>query len=205
WCDLFNIAEVLVDQFIEENKLDAKHRDRTIELLLKKHTHLHDKMKHKMGRTGTSTALPLIRSLADIGKRYSSKDMDKVTFHAASIFYPSPKTTYVASSLTESAKPGQTSSSRPSFVFGGESDLTRSISGIPENSDSSNVTGNRDPIAIDTEEEVPRIERRHSSTELALDDAKICDSSDKQKRNGHNHLHLPHWLPHLHQDSKSVI
>lgn len=65
---------------ISEGKLPIELRQNVFDVLLRRHIHLHERLRPKlMGRSATN--LPLIRSLADIGKRHSSKEVDKGTFY----------------------------------------------------------------------------------------------------------------------------
>ena len=48
-------------------QLEAEHRERVQEVLLSRHRHQHEKEKK---------GLPIIRSLADIGKKHSSKTLE---------------------------------------------------------------------------------------------------------------------------------
>ncbi|KAF8570569.1 hypothetical protein P879_03659 [Paragonimus westermani] len=66
------VADLVLNVLISENHLPAELRDRLLDVLLLRHIHLHDRNR---GRIATN--LPLIRSVADIGKRQSSKEVDK--------------------------------------------------------------------------------------------------------------------------------
>lgn len=59
-------------------------RESVNEILLRRHVHLHERLRPKLGARSASN-LPIIRSLADIGKRHSSKDVEK-GMHYQSIF-----------------------------------------------------------------------------------------------------------------------
>ncbi|KAF6780056.1 hypothetical protein AHF37_00520 [Paragonimus kellicotti] len=66
------VADLVLNVLVSENHLPAELRDRLLDVLLLRHIHLHDRVR---GRSATN--LPLIRSVADIGKRQSSKEVDK--------------------------------------------------------------------------------------------------------------------------------
>ncbi|THD24668.1 Anion exchange protein [Fasciola hepatica] len=57
-------------------RLPAEMRESVNEILLRRHVHLHERLRPKLGAR-TASNLPIIRSLADIGKRHSSKDVEK--------------------------------------------------------------------------------------------------------------------------------
>ena len=64
---LEQIAELVCDNMISAGTLPADSRDKVIEALMKKHKHQHEfSNKRNMSR------LPIIRSLADIGRNHSS-------------------------------------------------------------------------------------------------------------------------------------
>ncbi|KAF8565666.1 hypothetical protein P879_02131 [Paragonimus westermani] len=66
------IAEIILRALVDEDHVPLKFRECLIDILLRRHVHLYERV-----RSRTATTLPLIRSLADIGKRFSSKDIDK--------------------------------------------------------------------------------------------------------------------------------
>ena len=60
-------AELVLDNMMASKQLEAEHRERVQEVLLSRHRHQHEKEKK---------GLPIIRSLADIGKKHSSKTLE---------------------------------------------------------------------------------------------------------------------------------
>ncbi|CAH8619427.1 unnamed protein product [Schistosoma curassoni] len=70
------IADLVLNLLISEDRLPLDQRDLLFDVLLRRHVHLHERLRPKLiGRSATN--LPLIRSLADIGKRHSAKDVEK--------------------------------------------------------------------------------------------------------------------------------
>lgn len=74
---LEHIADLLLDNLINSGALTYDKREQFREALLRRHKHLHERnRKPKEEGTGSSVArLPLIRSLADIGRSYSTSKM----------------------------------------------------------------------------------------------------------------------------------
>ncbi len=60
-------AELVLDNMLASKQLEAEHRERVQEVLLSRHRHQHEKEKK---------GLPIIRSLADIGKKHSAKTLE---------------------------------------------------------------------------------------------------------------------------------
>nr|CAH8866904.1 unnamed protein product [Trichobilharzia regenti] len=70
------IADLVLNLLVSEERLPLEQRDLLFDVLLRRHVHLHERLRPKLiGRSATN--LPLIRSLADIGKRHSAKDVEK--------------------------------------------------------------------------------------------------------------------------------
>ena len=65
---LFWSSDLILDNMVASKQLESNLRDRVSSILLRHHHHQHDKRE---GR-----GLPLIRSLAEIGKRSSDKHME---------------------------------------------------------------------------------------------------------------------------------
>lgn len=70
------IADLILNVLVSDNRLPAEMRESVNEILLRRHVHLHERLRPKLGARSASN-LPIIRSLADIGKRHSSKDVEK--------------------------------------------------------------------------------------------------------------------------------
>lgn len=60
---------MVLDNMIASKQLGESERERVTEVLLSRHHHQHDKKENK--------GLPIIRSLADIGKKPSSKGLEE--------------------------------------------------------------------------------------------------------------------------------
>ena len=67
WHIIRYFAELVLDNMMASKQLEAEHRERVQEVLLSRHRHQHEKEKK---------GLPIIRSLADIGKKHSSKTLE---------------------------------------------------------------------------------------------------------------------------------
>ncbi|XP_065080483.1 electroneutral sodium bicarbonate exchanger 1 isoform X6 [Ochlerotatus camptorhynchus] len=102
---LEQIAELVCENMVNAGTLPIEARDKVIDALLKRHKHQHEFGSKK-------TRLPLIRSLADIGKNHSSSKIDdhqqqqQHSLHSAS--QPVLKSASNSSNInaTTSAKPG---------------------------------------------------------------------------------------------------
>lgn len=71
-----SLIDLVLNLLISEDRLPLDQRDLLFDVLLRRHVHLHERLRPKLiGRSATN--LPLIRSLADIGKRHSAKDVEK--------------------------------------------------------------------------------------------------------------------------------
>ncbi|CAH8624503.1 unnamed protein product [Heterobilharzia americana] len=79
------IADLVLNLLVAEERIPLEQRDCLFDVLLRRHLHLHERLRPKLiGRSATN--LPLIRSLADIGKRHSAKDVEKageVPYHTS--------------------------------------------------------------------------------------------------------------------------
>nr|AJO70013.1 sodium bicarbonate cotransporter isoform NBC4 [Cherax destructor] len=70
---LEQIADLLLDNMINQGQLTFEGREKFRDALLRKHKHLYEKQKHSKENGNTSMSrLPLIRSLAEIGRNHSS-------------------------------------------------------------------------------------------------------------------------------------
>ncbi|XP_064646373.1 sodium bicarbonate cotransporter 3-like isoform X2 [Lineus longissimus] len=67
---LVQIADLILDNMISTKQLKDDQRDNVREALLRRHRHLHEK-KHRKSEAGTKSSIPLIRSLAEIGRKRS--------------------------------------------------------------------------------------------------------------------------------------
>ncbi|XP_043192271.1 electrogenic sodium bicarbonate cotransporter 1-like isoform X14 [Amphibalanus amphitrite] len=74
---LEHIADLLLDNLINSGAITYDKREQFREALLRRHKHLHDRKKASDGSSvgGSVARLPLIRSLADIGRSYSNAKM----------------------------------------------------------------------------------------------------------------------------------
>ncbi|XP_052757917.1 sodium bicarbonate cotransporter 3 isoform X7 [Galleria mellonella] len=68
---LEQVADSVLDNMVADGSLGYDSREKVKDALLRRHRHQHEKRNHNMSR------LPLIRSLADIGKNHSSSKMDE--------------------------------------------------------------------------------------------------------------------------------
>ncbi|XP_071539830.1 sodium-driven chloride bicarbonate exchanger isoform X19 [Panulirus ornatus] len=68
---LDQIADLLLDNMINQGQLAFDNREKFRDTLLRKHKHLYEKQKHSK-ENGNMSRLPLIRSLAEIGRNHSS-------------------------------------------------------------------------------------------------------------------------------------
>ncbi|XP_069941371.1 sodium-driven chloride bicarbonate exchanger isoform X4 [Cherax quadricarinatus] len=75
---LEQIADLLLDNMINQGQLTFEGREKFRDALLRKHKHLYEKQKHNKENGNTSMSrLPLIRSLAEIGRNHSSSKMEE--------------------------------------------------------------------------------------------------------------------------------
>ncbi|XP_059059255.1 sodium bicarbonate cotransporter 3 isoform X2 [Achroia grisella] len=68
---LEQVADSVLDNMVADGSLGYDSREKVKDALLRRHRHQHEKRNHNMSR------LPLIRSLADIGKNHSSSKIDE--------------------------------------------------------------------------------------------------------------------------------
>ncbi|KAK7079109.1 Sodium bicarbonate cotransporter 3 [Halocaridina rubra] len=68
---LDQIADLVLDNMINQGQLPVEGRDKFRDALLRRHKHLYEKQKHNR-ENGNMSRLPLIRSLAEIGRNHSS-------------------------------------------------------------------------------------------------------------------------------------
>ncbi|XP_068241638.1 electroneutral sodium bicarbonate exchanger 1 isoform X7 [Palaemon carinicauda] len=68
---LDQIADLVLDNMINQGQLPVEGREKFRDALLRKHKHLYEKQKHSK-ENGNMSRLPLIRSLAEIGRNHSS-------------------------------------------------------------------------------------------------------------------------------------
>jgi sodium bicarbonate cotransporter 7 len=74
--DLLTIVDGLLDHVIKAKLLNEDHRESVKNALLLKHVHQHEKEFQKQASSnGEKKPFPLIKSLADIGKKLSHVDM----------------------------------------------------------------------------------------------------------------------------------
>lgn len=64
-------SDLVLENMIASKQLDEQHRDNVQEVLLSRHRHQHDKKSESKG---------LIRTLTDIGKKSSSKNIGMTLF-----------------------------------------------------------------------------------------------------------------------------
>jgi len=67
------IADLVVDHMAAAGKIDPEVKDKVADIMLRKHRHQHQLER----REGSSRGLPVIRSLADIGRKMSSKTLEQ--------------------------------------------------------------------------------------------------------------------------------
>ncbi|VDL28411.1 unnamed protein product [Hymenolepis diminuta] len=70
------VADEVVQRMVKKKMLDSSLRDQTRDLLLLHHSTLYTRQKR---RVKTGQQLHIIRSLAEIGKRHSAKDVNKLS------------------------------------------------------------------------------------------------------------------------------
>ncbi|XP_069189485.1 electroneutral sodium bicarbonate exchanger 1 isoform X13 [Procambarus clarkii] len=81
---LEQISDLLLDNMINQGTLTLEAKDKFRDALLRKHKHLYEKQKHNK-ENGNMSRLPLIRSLAEIGRNHSSsKNIGSGFFRALS-------------------------------------------------------------------------------------------------------------------------
>lgn len=71
---LDQIADLILDNMISAGHLDPTIREKVREALLRRHRHLHEKHQksHHNNSSSNMSRLPIIRSLAEIGKSHSA-------------------------------------------------------------------------------------------------------------------------------------
>jgi hypothetical protein len=72
--DLSSIVDILIDEIVLSGKMEASKREQLKSVLLSRHCHQHEKEYRKLLDKGEKKSLPLIKSLADMGKKSSKKD-----------------------------------------------------------------------------------------------------------------------------------
>ncbi|XP_042866238.1 sodium-driven chloride bicarbonate exchanger-like isoform X4 [Penaeus japonicus] len=100
---LDTIADLVLDNMINQGQLPLNGREKFRDALLRRHKHLYEKQKHK--ENGNMSRLPLIRSLAEIGRNHSSSKRAGVEEGGASPQAPPPAPT--PTSLGEPPKFGR--------------------------------------------------------------------------------------------------
>ena len=96
--DITSIVDGLLDAVIRMNVLQEEHREPVRNALLLRHVHQHEKEFQKNVNSGEKKSFPLIRSLADMGKKLSHVDMRAAAADSASPS-PSPLATVPSSNL----------------------------------------------------------------------------------------------------------
>lgn len=74
--DLNQITDIIIDYFIETNQLDENNRHLIKHILLAKHLHQHEKQFQKNIDNGDKRQFPLIKSIADMGRKASQRDLE---------------------------------------------------------------------------------------------------------------------------------
>lgn len=70
------LVDVMLDNLCASNQLEETLKDQVRDVLLQRHRHLNEKHEKRHDNSSSKIHLPLIRSLADIGRKYSlPKDM----------------------------------------------------------------------------------------------------------------------------------
>lgn len=72
--DITAIVDNLLESVCRSNQLNEEHREQVRNALLLKHVHQHEKEFQKQLNNGEKKSFPLIRSLADMGKKASNVD-----------------------------------------------------------------------------------------------------------------------------------
>ncbi|XP_076044221.1 na[+]-driven anion exchanger 1 isoform X4 [Oratosquilla oratoria] len=86
---LEQISDLVLDNLINQGQLPFEGRDKFRDALLRRHKHLYEKTKHKENGSNMSR-LPLIRSLAEIGRNHSSSKIDEGGVSSPSTTAPTP-------------------------------------------------------------------------------------------------------------------
>ena len=68
----FDCADLMLDSMVASGQLDPYHRDKVQDTLLTRHRHQHQRHQKRDGK-----ALPMIRSLADIGRKMSARNLSE--------------------------------------------------------------------------------------------------------------------------------
>ena len=71
---LFSCTDMLVDNLIASKQLEESLKDKVLDTLYLRHHHQYQKKHHEDG-SSSRFHLPLIRSLADIGKKFSAPSL----------------------------------------------------------------------------------------------------------------------------------
>jgi sodium bicarbonate transporter 10 len=66
---LEQVSDLILDNLVNHKQLLEEHKDKMKDILLRRHRHLHEK---RHGENNKGSRIPLIRSLADIGRVHSS-------------------------------------------------------------------------------------------------------------------------------------
>jgi sodium bicarbonate transporter 10 len=80
---LDQIADLILDNMLSSGHLPDGSREKVREALLRRHRHLHESKKkdHNNSSSSNMSRLPIIRSLAEIGKSHSSSKSKSETIH----------------------------------------------------------------------------------------------------------------------------
>lgn len=73
--DLPSIVDALLNEITSTGKIEANKREQLKSVLLSRHCHQHEKEYKKLLDQGEKKSIPLIKSLADMGKKNSKKDV----------------------------------------------------------------------------------------------------------------------------------
>ncbi|CAI9721653.1 sodium bicarbonate cotransporter 3-like isoform X1 [Octopus vulgaris] len=86
------MSDLILDTMMANKQLAEENREKVKETLLSRHRHQHEKRYRKPEESGSKLHLPIIRSLADIGKKYSEpKNLGQHgTSPTSSTLQPSP-------------------------------------------------------------------------------------------------------------------
>ncbi|KAJ9596826.1 hypothetical protein L9F63_012159, partial [Diploptera punctata] len=80
---LEQVADLVLDNMVNSGSLPFESRDKVREALLRRHRHQHERRKESS--TSNMSRLPIIRSLAEIGRNHSSSKMEESTQSAATM------------------------------------------------------------------------------------------------------------------------
>jgi hypothetical protein len=116
---LFLTTDGLLDAVIHTNVLHDEHREPVRNALLLRHVHQHEREFQRGVNSGEKKHFPLIRSLADMGKKQSSTDMANETTPGNNPLAQIPSSHLLTTNDSRTSLKGSTNTTQATFELGG--------------------------------------------------------------------------------------